>query len=124
MWAWLLCISAIPLFLYLYIVQNDKGLTRLAPEALAFSPTRYTENDARSAAKRLVEHPIPVLGQIPPKTGRRYIVVGGVSVLPFVPLFRPYLQTRNRKAGFLGGWIVLHLIQRGEDPKVSCVNLR
>ncbi|KAK0432139.1 hypothetical protein EV421DRAFT_1924671 [Armillaria borealis] len=35
--------------------------------------------------------------QLPPKTGRRYIVVGG--------------------AGFLGGWIVLQLLRRGEDPK-------
>ncbi|GAV99669.1 3-beta hydroxysteroid dehydrogenase isomerase family [Lentinula edodes] len=32
-----------------------------------------------------------------PKTGRKYIVVGG--------------------AGFLGGWIVIQLLQRGEDPK-------
>ncbi|KAG1766216.1 hypothetical protein EV702DRAFT_1050750 [Suillus placidus] len=33
---------------------------------------------------------------LPPKTGRRYIVVG---------------------AGFLGGWITIQLLQRGEDPK-------
>ncbi|KAK0445227.1 hypothetical protein EV421DRAFT_347632 [Armillaria borealis] len=35
--------------------------------------------------------------QLPPKTVRRCIVVGG--------------------AGFLGGWIVLQLLRRGEDPK-------
>ncbi|KAF8271882.1 NAD(P)-binding protein [Lactarius quietus] len=34
---------------------------------------------------------------LPPRTGRRYIVVGG--------------------AGFLGGWIVRHLLERGEHPK-------
>ncbi|PBK70834.1 NAD(P)-binding protein [Armillaria solidipes] len=39
--------------------------------------------------------------QLPPKTGRRYIVVGG--------------------AGFLGGWIVLQLLRRGEDPK--CIRI-
>jgi hypothetical protein len=80
MWAWLLGLLAIPLFLFLYIRHNDKALTRLAPEALAFSPTRYTPDIVRSTAKRLVEHPITVLDQIPTKTGRRYIVVGGVSV--------------------------------------------
>jgi hypothetical protein len=82
MLAWLLGLSAIPLLLYLYIRQNDRGLTRLAPEALAFSPTRYTEDVARAAAKRFAEHPISALDHIPPQTGRRYIVVGGVSVLP------------------------------------------
>jgi hypothetical protein len=82
MWAWLLGILAIPLLLYLYIQQNDKGLTRLTTEALAFSPTRYTPDVAHSAAKRLAEHPISILDQIPAKTGRRYIVVGGVSVFP------------------------------------------
>ncbi|KAG2003437.1 C-3 sterol dehydrogenase [Coprinopsis cinerea AmutBmut pab1-1] len=35
--------------------------------------------------------------KLPPKTGRRYIVLGG--------------------SGFLGGWVVVHLLLRGEDPK-------
>jgi hypothetical protein len=81
MWVWLLGLSVIPLLFYLYIRQNDRALTRLAPEALAFSPTRYTEDVARTAAKRFAEHPISVLDHIPPQTGRRYIVVGGVSFL-------------------------------------------
>ena len=87
MWVWLLGLSAIPLLLYLYIRQNDKCLTRLTPEALAFSPTRYTEDVARTAAKRFAEHPISALDHIPPKTGRRYIVVGGVSFLLNRPAF-------------------------------------
>jgi hypothetical protein len=83
MWIWLLGTIVIPLLLYLYIRHNDKCLTRLPPEALAFSPTRYTENIALTAAKRFAENPISMLDQMPPKTGRRYIVVGGVCLLPW-----------------------------------------
>jgi len=85
MWAWLLGISIIPLLLYLYIRQNDKGLTRLPPEALAFSPIRYTDDVALTAAKQFAENPISVLDQMPTQTGRRYIVVGGVSLSPLCP---------------------------------------
>lgn len=77
---WLLGIlAAIPLFFYLYIRKNDQSLTRLSSEVLAFSPTRYTPDMAHSAAKQLAEQPPSILDHLPPKTGRRYIVVGGVS---------------------------------------------
>ncbi|KDQ60162.1 hypothetical protein JAAARDRAFT_152710 [Jaapia argillacea MUCL 33604] len=80
-----------------YLRGNDKKLSTLPAEALAFSPKRFTNQSVREAFERYQRAPISVADQLPPKTGHRYIVVGG--------------------GGFLGGWIVLHLIQRGEDPK-------
>ncbi|KAE9396471.1 NAD(P)-binding protein [Gymnopus androsaceus JB14] len=66
--------------------------------ALDFSPKRCTPEDVSALAKQLgSKQPIDIIAQIPPKTGRRYIVVGG--------------------AGFLGGWIVVQLLRRGEDPR-------
>ncbi|KAI0064910.1 NAD-P-binding protein [Artomyces pyxidatus] len=83
---------------YLYVRLNDAKLMRLPPEVEAtFSPHRVTPQDAREAAERLEKEPITIGEHLPPRTGRRYIVVGG--------------------AGFLGGWIVCHLLERGEDPK-------
>lgn len=80
MGVWLLGILATVLLLfYLYIRKNDQSLTRLSPEALAFSPTRCTPDMARSAAKQFAEHPPVISDHLPPQTGRRYIVVGGVS---------------------------------------------
>lgn len=77
---WLLGIlAAILLFFYLYIRKNDQSLTRLPLEALAISPTRYTPEMARSAAKQFAEQNPSILDHLPPRTGRRYIVVGGVS---------------------------------------------
>ncbi|KAI6131025.1 3-beta hydroxysteroid dehydrogenase/isomerase family-domain-containing protein [Pisolithus croceorrhizus] len=81
----------------IYAVLNDKKLSRLPPEAKVFSPLRFTAQGVRDAFKKHREEPVCIDHLLPPKTGRRYIVVGG--------------------AGFLGGWIVLQLLQRGEDPK-------
>lgn len=74
----------------LYIRRNDSALTTTPQEALTFSPKRCSEDDVRLIASGFDEKPISILDQLPPKTGRRYIVVGG--------------------SGFLGGWLVVHLL--------------
>ncbi|KAF8122689.1 hypothetical protein EV363DRAFT_1553548 [Boletus edulis] len=91
-------------FLYGYL--NDRKLKQLPPEAeLVFSPARLTPERVRGAAETLSKNPVITKNFLPPKTGRRYIVVGG--------------------AGFLGGWIVLQLLERGEDPKkIRVLDLR
>ncbi|KAH7910366.1 3-beta hydroxysteroid dehydrogenase/isomerase family-domain-containing protein [Hygrophoropsis aurantiaca] len=82
---------------YLYGRFNDEKLCQLPPEAKSFSPERFTPELVCKAAQRFSESPVTVNNVLPPKTGRLYIVVGG--------------------AGFLGGWIVIQLLQRGEDPR-------
>ncbi|KAH0834804.1 3-beta hydroxysteroid dehydrogenase/isomerase family-domain-containing protein [Lanmaoa asiatica] len=90
--------------LYGYI--NDRKLGQLPPEAeLVFSPARLTPQGVRAAAEDLSKNPVVMRNILPPKTGRRYIVVGGT--------------------GFLGGWIVLQLLERGEDPrKIRILDIR
>ncbi|KIK18796.1 hypothetical protein PISMIDRAFT_108745 [Pisolithus microcarpus 441] len=80
-----------------YVVLNDKKLSQLPPEAKVFSPLRFTAQGVLDTFKKHREEPVCIDPLLPPRTGRRYIVIGG--------------------AGFLGGWIVLQLLQRGEDPK-------
>ncbi|KAJ7152589.1 3-beta hydroxysteroid dehydrogenase/isomerase family-domain-containing protein [Mycena crocata] len=94
--AWLVLLLSFAL-LYLYTRLNDRRLTYIPKSALSFSPARCTPEDVQKTAARLAKSPISISDQIPPKTGRRYIVIGG--------------------AGFLGGWIVVQLLERGEDPK-------
>ncbi|KAJ7207206.1 NAD(P)-binding protein [Mycena pura] len=95
---WPVVQSLLPfVLLFLYIRLNDWRLTHIPKSALAVSPTRATPEDVRRTAVKLCKSPISIADQIPPKTGRRYIVVGG--------------------AGFLGGWIVVQLLERGEDPR-------
>jgi nucleoside-diphosphate-sugar epimerase len=88
-----------PTLLFIYVKLNDRKLERIPPQVLAISPHRTSPSDAVQLARRLAALPTPlsVDDQLPPRTGRRYIVIGG--------------------AGFLGGWIVLQLLRRGEDPK-------
>ncbi|EKM56588.1 uncharacterized protein PHACADRAFT_207796 [Phanerochaete carnosa HHB-10118-sp] len=93
-----LALLAIPLLLVLYVWLNDAKLEQLPTEAARISPERWTKEKIELCYAGLKDGPISVLDEkLPPRTGRRYIVVGG--------------------AGFLGGWIVLHLLQRGEDPR-------
>ncbi|KAJ7135961.1 NAD-P-binding protein [Mycena epipterygia] len=105
-WPWVVGpLISLLLLPYLYIRLNDRRLTHIPKSALAFSPVRYTVEDVRKTTARLLESPISTADQIPPKTGRRYIIVGG--------------------AGFVGGWIVLQLLERGEDPKrIRVVDIR
>ncbi|KAG6896352.1 hypothetical protein C0992_008814 [Termitomyces sp. T32_za158] len=85
------------LFSLLYVWLNDRRLIRLPEEVVALSPKRWTPEFVRDAATQLAKSPpIAINEHLPPKTGRRYIVVGG--------------------GGFLGGWIIASLLERGEDP--------
>ncbi|OJA13673.1 hypothetical protein AZE42_08977 [Rhizopogon vesiculosus] len=90
-------LAGIVLVLYIYGRFNDQGLSQLPSEVRAFAPNRFTPHVVRETAEKLSGSPIIVKEVLPAKTGRRYIVVGG--------------------AGFLGGWIILQLLQRGENPK-------
>ncbi|KAG2033949.1 3-beta hydroxysteroid dehydrogenase/isomerase family-domain-containing protein [Suillus americanus] len=89
-------LAGIVLLIYLYVRFNDQGLSQLPSEATAFAPNRFTQHDVRETAEKLTSSPKNVKDTLPTKTERRYIVVG---------------------AGFLGGWIIIQLLQRGEDPK-------
>ncbi|KAF5390124.1 hypothetical protein D9757_003853 [Collybiopsis confluens] len=83
---------------YVYIQYNDKKLAQIPDRALKYSPERVEPEDVGKLSQQLrTGQTIEATPQLPPKTGRRYIVVGG--------------------AGFLGGWIVVQLVQRGESPK-------
>ncbi|KAF8067715.1 3-beta hydroxysteroid dehydrogenase/isomerase family-domain-containing protein [Lyophyllum atratum] len=88
--------------LSLYVRLNNRRLTRLPEEVVALSPQRLTPESVRERAGHLAKSPpITIKEQLPPRTGRRYIVVGG--------------------GGFLGGWIVASLLERGEDPE--CIRI-
>ena len=111
----------IGLLAFIYVRWNDAALQRLPPRALAISPHRCTEKDVHILANRLIQEPRSVLDQLPPQTGRRYIVVGGVCINTSLVRLSAY----SHQAGFVGGWIVVHLLQRGEDPrKIRVIDIR
>ncbi|OCH93928.1 NAD(P)-binding protein [Obba rivulosa] len=101
---WLL-IAAVFVLAYLYVRTNDSKLAKLSPEASALTPERWNAKAVQNTAAMLADSPYILRAEsLPPRTGRRYIVVGG--------------------AGFLGGWIILHLLARGEDPhRIRCLDI-
>lgn len=70
------------LLLVLYIRANDTKITRLPDNWPSLTTERVTPEDVRALGARLARHePISIDDQLPPKTGRKYIIVGGVRGL-------------------------------------------
>ena len=63
-----------------YVKLNDSRLGRIPQRALQLSPKRVAPEDIPPLRKRLADENKSIDDQMPTKTGRRYIVVGGVSV--------------------------------------------
>lgn len=78
----LLCLA------YFYAIRNDRALTTLPPEAKALSPNRWTTEEIEATFERMRKNAITIEDRLPPKTGRRYIVVGGVRLASHPSLCR------------------------------------
>ena len=65
--------------LWFYIHWNDKCLTTTPRSAFNLSPKRWRPTDARMLEEKLSNSHVPVKA-LPIKTGRRYIIVGGVCL--------------------------------------------
>jgi len=63
-----------------YLIHVNVALSGVPGEAKALSPSRFTKEAIFDTYRRLLKKPIKV--KLPPKTGRRYIVVGGSGFLP------------------------------------------
>lgn len=75
-----LALTPVALFV-LYVRMNDERITRIAKRALALSPTRCLPSDVKSMANRLADSPHTNYDKLGPRTGRRYIIVGGVGYI-------------------------------------------
>ena len=97
--------------LYLYIRSNDAKLMQLPHEvASAFSPKRISARDALEAAAISEKTTLDSKAFLPPRTGRRYIVVGGVCSIGHAELLRDHLLTwtpssHSLSSGWLSRWL-------------------
>ncbi|KAL1658538.1 hypothetical protein GGF50DRAFT_67026 [Schizophyllum commune] len=104
-WPLLACAAAAVVAPLTYLKLNDSRVKSIPARVLQFSPKRLTPEDVPRLEKELAARGASIQDQLPPKTGRRYIIIGG--------------------AGFLGGWLVLHLLRRGEDAKnIRVIDIR
>ncbi|KIW07487.1 uncharacterized protein PV09_01453 [Verruconis gallopava] len=81
--------------LYLWLV--NKAILRVPKEVREISPRRWTKKEIAETYERIERNPIDFTPHLPPKLDRRYIVVGS--------------------SGLVGGYMVLHLLQRGQSPE-------
>ncbi len=69
------------LLLLAYIRDNDRKLKAIPARAAQFSPNRWLPKDVERMAPECELATPSIDDQLPPKTWRRYIVVGGVRHL-------------------------------------------
>ena len=74
-----LILFLMPLLTWLYAKLNDAKLEKVPPEVEAQPTDDFSPENIRLTAARLKESPLQIASNLPPRTGRRYIVVGGVS---------------------------------------------
>ena len=67
------------LLAYLYGKLNDAKLTKIPPEVRAQATCDFSSENILLTAARLKESPLQIGSRLPPRTGRRYIIVGGVG---------------------------------------------
>ncbi|KEF61076.1 uncharacterized protein A1O9_02641 [Exophiala aquamarina CBS 119918] len=79
-----------------WLYRIDRNLISLPPEVLKLSGEPWTDEQIQSAWNKFERDGHDFTKYLPPRQNRRYVVVGG--------------------SGLVGGWIVEHLIMRGEDP--------
>jgi hypothetical protein len=79
--SWLNPILLLLTSLFLYLRKINRVLLHQPAEAIALSPHRWTRKEIEDAYDEYLEAPIDVKAYIPPKTGHRYIVVGGSGFL-------------------------------------------
>ena len=86
------------LVIYLGLVQ--RAMLSAPPEAINLTQKRWTKKQMQDRLKEIKSAPIDVKKSLPPKTGRRYIVVGGSGKptfgcsAPTTPTYMP--RTRRR----------------------------
>ena len=91
--------------LVVYLWHVNRGISGSPPDASKLPNKRWTPDEVRAAYEKTRASPTNVSEHLPPKLGRRYIVVGG--------------------SGLVGGSIVQHLLMRGEDPEaIRVLDLR
>lgn len=92
----LLSITLSLLLLLLYLRHVNNGMKQVPADAIKLSPHRFTEQEILDTYKKVTANPLDWTPHLPPKLDRRYVIVGG--------------------SGLVGGFIVLHLLARGQPP--------
>ncbi|KIW27642.1 uncharacterized protein PV07_07366 [Cladophialophora immunda] len=93
---WSLLLSALVLLLFAYLYHVNRAISTLPEEAEKLAGRPWTEEVAQAAYEKCRRDRPDFLKYLPPKQNRRYVVFGG--------------------SGLVGGWIVEHLLMRGESP--------
>ncbi|CAI4216701.1 unnamed protein product [Parascedosporium putredinis] len=88
--------------LALWLAHINRYMGTTPPEALAFTPHRWTKKEITDTYDRIKNGGLDWTPHLPPKLDRRYIVVGGSGPVA--------------SSGLVGTTLVLQLLARGQDP--------
>lgn len=61
----------------LYLIHVNRALASTPAEAQKFATKRWTKEEVREEYERVKKSPTDIAKALPPKKGRRYVVLGG-----------------------------------------------
>ncbi|KAH0846118.1 hypothetical protein AYO21_10101 [Fonsecaea monophora] len=93
--SWTLLLSATGLLLFGYFYHVNRAMSVLPEEAEKIASKPWTKEEILAAYEKCRQERPDFKKDLPPKQNRRYVVFGG--------------------SGLVGGWLVEHLIMRGEN---------
>ena len=73
--------ALIVVLLVIYLQKVNNGMSAVPADALALSPTRWTIDTIKESYNAYTSSPKNMSSYLPPRTGNRYIVVGGSGFL-------------------------------------------
>lgn len=115
----------------LYLRHVNSVMKTVPPEAEAASPHRWTVDEIKAGYETALKTPVDTNKSLPPQQARRYVVVGGSGTFCMQANTSSKSTSQSEQnetfrntshsnissyAGLVGGWIVSHLLARGEDP--------
>ena len=76
----LLFVASLVFLAWTYATCNDRALKRIPKLVRDQRDHEWTTKEIEETAARMRENPVDIRKALPPRTGRRYIITGGVRL--------------------------------------------
>lgn len=131
-----LAVTALVFSIPYYFYHINRAFLKVPEEVAKLAGEPWTDETIRAAYKKYSTETSDFKQYLPPKQNRLYVVFGGSGECPAQGRegYNASLETASNGSnshleltdtstlsGLVGGWIVEHLLMRGEDP--SCIRI-
>jgi len=87
-----LVVAVVVVLVAAWLFRVNSAMRSVPEIARKASPRRWTKKDLRDTYERVQQKPIDFVSSLPPRLGRRYVVVGGSGKPLAQPKLGPFLS--------------------------------